>query len=855
MRCISGMKGNVSMSTHSSLSQRQTRAGQYTGHALSGFLIALLSSLFFISPALASSHQGSPTTQPQDLTRAGVSVVRLLVSYNQPKQGSAPSIIAQCTGLGVLVGSGVTGKGNQQVNWVLTDASLLDTGKAQCIPAHTAATLSSIEIYMSSAYNSQQPVSPIATIDDETTLKGAIHSQNNLALLSFGSTSIKLLPFLDLAVADPNPQAALYLTKDINAIGVPPSSISDAKQVSNFKPQIQQYLTPARQAIASQQDFTKAEKEAGMPFVNSTGELAAITTADGKQVNSTDINKLLQSVDAIKNPPSNIVHDNWNKGITSYYRSQYADAEQAFGAAAQANSQFEGAQKFALTAHTAALSATATPKPTSTPVPSGTSLFQDGKIEGVPIWLASVVGLILLIAIIIIVSLIFGRSRARKKRLEDEFAQANRDATLAAQRVMMEEGQQQQAWAQQPTMQMQPGAPPVRNGDMKTSPLPPVPELRCPNCGEPVAKGTARCPHCQTWLSPSESGIHMRLRTPLPPSAPPVARSMADQPTLVPSGPLTEQPTIEMTPGGGLNGQGGNDETEPFGLQRWHGHNVAFAVGTRSDPGIKRRYKPNEDSLFAAQSIRGTSASPVNVGLFVVADGMGGHANGQDASRKAIQTIIDFLLPKLTRLSDLQDDLLERLLGEGVQQANQAVHSNNMEKGADMGTTMTACLIVNTTAYVANVGDSRTYLYREGKGLRKVTNDHSVVASLVEAGIIKPDDIYTHPKRNQIYRSLGEKPVVEVDTFTVHLVPGDKFLLCSDGLWDMVRDPKIEEVLRTTTPNPGQTADALIQAALEGGGEDNVSVIVVSVQENDQQELVPGFQLIDKPDTIQLPQL
>lgn len=852
MRCISGMKGNVSMSTHSSLSQRQTRAGQYTGRALSGFLIALLSSLFFISPALASSHQGSPTTQPQDLTRAGVSMVRLLISYSQPnqsKQGSAPAT-AQCTGLGVLVGSGLTGKNNQQVNWVLTDSSLLDTGKAQCVPAHPAATLNSIEIYMSSAYNSQQPISPIATID-AAALKDAIHTQNNLALLSFGGSSIKLLPFLDLAVADPTPQAALYLSKDINTVAVPPASISDAKQVSNFKPQIQQYLTPARKAIATQQDFTSAEKEAGMPLVNSTGELAAMTTAGGKQVNSTDINKLLQTVDAIKNPPSNVVHDNWNSGITAYYRSQYADAEQAFNAAATANNQFEGAQKFAQTAHAAALSATPTPRPTNTPVSSGTSLFQNGKIEGVPIWLASVVGLILLIAIIIIVSLIFGRSRARKKRLEDEFAQANRDATLAAQRMMMEEGQQQQAaWAQQPTMQMQPGAPPMRAGDVKTSPLPPVPELRCPNCGEPVAKGTTRCPHCQTWLSPSESGIHMRLKTP----APPVARSMADQPTLVPSGPLAEQPTIEMTPGG-MNGQGENDATEPYGLQRWHGHNVAFAVGTRSDPGIKRRYKPNEDSLFAAQSIRGNSASPLHIGLFVVADGMGGHANGQDASRKAIQTIIDFLLPKLMKLSDLQDDLLERLLGEGVQQANQAVHSNNMEKGADMGTTMTACLIVNTTAYVANVGDSRTYLYREGKGLRKVTNDHSVVASLVEAGIIKPDDIYTHPKRNQIYRSLGEKPVVEVDTFTVHLVPGDKFLLCSDGLWDMVRDPKIEEVLRTTTPNPSQTADALIQAALDGGGEDNVSVIVVSVQENDQQEQVPSFQLIDKPDTIQLPQL
>jgi serine/threonine protein phosphatase PrpC len=209
-------------------------------------------------------------------------------------------------------------------------------------------------------------------------------------------------------------------------------------------------------------------------------------------------------------------------------------------------------------------------------------------------------------------------------------------------------------------------------------------------------------------------------------------------------------------------------------------YKVRLVIGTRSDPGIKRRYKPNEDSLFAAQGTYRTNTSSLPIGLFVVADGMGGHANGQDASRQAIQTIIDFLLPRLMKVNNLQDDALQQLLAEGVQQANQVVHENNVEKQADMGTTVTASLVVNTTAYVANVGDSRTYLYREGQGLKKVTNDHSVVASLVEAGIIKPDDIYTHPKRNQIYRSLGEKQVVEVDTFTVHLLPDDKLLLCSD---------------------------------------------------------------------------
>src|SRR6185312_16071 len=199
----------------------------------------------------------------------------------------------------------------------------------------------------------------------------------------------------------------------------------------------------------------------------------------------------------------------------------------------------------------------------------------------------------------------------------------------------------------------------------------------------------------------------------------------------------------------------------------------------------------NEDSMFAFQWDRTHDSQHQQFGLFVVADGMGGHANGQDASRLAIQTMIDFMLPKVISGTRTGDDAFLSLMGEGVQAANQAVHGRNMESHADMGTTMTAALVVGATAYVANVGDSRTYLYREGKGLSKVTHDHSVVASLVDAGIIKPDDIYTHPKRNQIYRSLGEKPIVEVDTFPVNLQPGDKLMLCSDGLWDMVRDPLI----------------------------------------------------------------
>jgi serine/threonine protein phosphatase PrpC len=385
----------------------------------------------------------------------------------------------------------------------------------------------------------------------------------------------------------------------------------------------------------------------------------------------------------------------------------------------------------------------------------------------------------------------------------------------------------------------------------------------CPNCGAAVKPDDNFCSNCCMALSPSESGYHIRaMKPPLPPvqhsPAPPSpSRSIAEQPTIdMTPGLPNEQPTLEMSPAL-PNGQIDPEITVPYGFvaQPVKGQRLGIVVGTRSDPGIKRKYKPNEDSLFAAHWQREANTEAVPFGLFVVADGMGGHANGQDASRSAIQTIIDFMLPKLSKTVDPYSKDLEQLLANAVQHANQVVHQHNLELRADMGTTVTAALIVGATAYVSNVGDSRTYLYRAPDGLKKVTNDHSVVASLVEAGIIRPDDIYTHPKRNQIYRRLGEKASVEVDSFVVHLQPGDKLLLCSDGLWEMVRDPKIEGVLKSAVPDLNMTADALTKAALDGGGEDNVSVIVISLTETPQHTVEHGIQLLAKPDAVQMPHL
>jgi serine/threonine protein phosphatase PrpC len=377
--------------------------------------------------------------------------------------------------------------------------------------------------------------------------------------------------------------------------------------------------------------------------------------------------------------------------------------------------------------------------------------------------------------------------------------------------------------------------------------------VRCPNCNVQVSANDSVCPNCHYLLSATDSGLHLRAAPPPnmePPTQPNLVRSVPGQ---MPASSISEMPTIQFSPSNGTIDD--NERTLPYNVQQLQGRNLSLAVGALSDRGIKRQHKPNEDNLFAVQATKPDNAHPQEFGLFVVADGMGGHANGQDASRLAIQTIIDFMLPRLSSSSPMNEEDFKNLLAEGVQCANQAVHQRNMEERADMGTTMTAALIVGATAFVSNVGDSRTYLYRAPEGLVKITHDHSVVASLVDAGIIKPDDIYTHPKRNQIYRSLGEKPFVEVDTFKVPLQVGDKLLLCSDGLWDMVRDPEIQRVMSAPVPDPAKTGKALIQAALDGGGEDNVSVIVVSINQMSNHPTISGVQLIAKPETVTVPDM
>ena len=251
-------------------------------------------------------------------------------------------------------------------------------------------------------------------------------------------------------------------------------------------------------------------------------------------------------------------------------------------------------------------------------------------------------------------------------------------------------------------------------------------------------------------------------------------------------------------------------------------------AGVGWNAGFKRGDAPNEDSLAVLQGTYTYEGQLLPFGLFVVADGMGGYEGGLEASRLAVQSMTHTILQNIAMGSELTDHFFVDILVGGVEWANQAIYQRRQAEGSEMGTTLTAALVIDMKAHIVNVGDSRTYLFRESAGLIQITHDHSLVASLVAFGQITPDEVYTHPERSKVYRSLGHSPDLKVDTFSIDLSPRDSLLLCSDGLWEMVRDPAIERVIRGGGA-PAIIADRLVQAALRGGGADNVSVIVAQV--------------------------
>lgn len=249
--------------------------------------------------------------------------------------------------------------------------------------------------------------------------------------------------------------------------------------------------------------------------------------------------------------------------------------------------------------------------------------------------------------------------------------------------------------------------------------------------------------------------------------------------------------------------------------------------GYASDTGRQR--DKNEDTVLV-QVHQGSQAGPL--GLFLVADGVGGQQDGERASALAAETvwriILDDVWLPIVRDEAPTTEGIDQALESALQQANQAVYEERLTRSSDMSTTLTVALLIGEAAYVGNVGDSRTYLWNE-QGLVSLTEDHSVVERLVREGKISPQERYTHPQRNLIYNSVGDQPDISPDCQRRDLSAGDSLLLCSDGLWETVREEGLEEVL-LSEPDPQRACDRLVEHANTAGGEDNISVILVRLR-------------------------
>lgn len=244
----------------------------------------------------------------------------------------------------------------------------------------------------------------------------------------------------------------------------------------------------------------------------------------------------------------------------------------------------------------------------------------------------------------------------------------------------------------------------------------------------------------------------------------------------------------------------------------------------------------NEDTVYARMRDP-ELGSPLAV--LVVADGMGGHEAGDVASKMAVETIADRLGYMVDRhaTEDTQvidpnpDARIQRMsqrLTMAIEAANLKIYEYGQAQGVNLGTTVSAVLIDNDALIVANVGDSRMYVWQEGI-LEQVSEDHSYVAHLVKAGELAPEEIYDHPQRSAITRALGHDGEVNVDLFVRRWGSGDKVLVCSDGLWEMVRDEGVLERVIGGDSDVGSKVDALIQAANERGGGDNIGVAMAEM--------------------------
>lgn len=250
-------------------------------------------------------------------------------------------------------------------------------------------------------------------------------------------------------------------------------------------------------------------------------------------------------------------------------------------------------------------------------------------------------------------------------------------------------------------------------------------------------------------------------------------------------------------------------------------------IGVAQSVGMERDH--NEDALFTLTTNLASDEKAINSGLYIIADGMGGHDYGELASSLAVGKlaahVIDALfLPTILYPNNKIKFSIQEIMQAGVMEAHEAIK----QEAVGGGTTLTAALIIGDQVTIAHVGDSRAYSIDPAGNIVLLTHDHTLVKRLEEIGQISPEEASNHPQRNVLYRALGQGEPFEPDISSFQLCQGCQLMLCSDGLWGVVPESQISDIIRSS-PEPQLVCQSLIDSANAAGGPDNISVIIIRI--------------------------
>tara|TARA_B100000809_G_C15064468_1_gene503652 strand:+ start:477 stop:1325 length:849 start_codon:yes stop_codon:yes gene_type:complete len=255
----------------------------------------------------------------------------------------------------------------------------------------------------------------------------------------------------------------------------------------------------------------------------------------------------------------------------------------------------------------------------------------------------------------------------------------------------------------------------------------------------------------------------------------------------------------------------------------------ARKIGMLTDVGQVRTV--DEDSILAADLSFGVNSESSKFLLLAVADGMGGHAKGEEASKIALNAIARAVIPDL-----LNNTPFTKILEKGIQNANQDILDYTAEnpEASGMGTTSVCAVVKDNQIHLANVGDSRAYRVSDDE-ICRVTKDHSYVQALIDEGDITEEQAREHPRKNEITRAVGIMPSIEVDTMKLTLDSDESLLLCCDGVIAHLSDDDIHKIIRDS-PDPQTACKEIVDMANERGGSDNISLIILSSEGSDTKE-------------------